>query len=64
MRIDRSNLKNRGKGINCSDDVLLNGHWYHVMATTPRAIILRLLVSYLTDHPNYEAKKRALLKLG
>lgn len=56
MRIDRSNLKGRGLHINPCDDVLLNGHWFHVMATTKNAIIVRLLVSYLAEHPDYLKK--------
>lgn len=56
MRIDRSNLKNRGIHFCHGEDVLLSGRWFHVVKTTPQAIFVRPLISYLAEHPDYEAK--------
>lgn len=57
MRIECSNFKNNGKYIQPCDDILISGHWFHVMATTPRVIIVRTLVEYLSDNPDYKPKK-------
>lgn len=34
---------------------MLGGHWFHVMATTPRVIIVVTLAEYQAEHPDYES---------